>query len=67
MKRGDIFKSVYDGDVCLTLDIHKEEFQIDVIEEIIVYLHPKEGILERSLMKFNGELFVGMKKIEIID
>jgi len=71
MKPGDLFsiareiRSDLVRDLCLVLSIHTESLDGE-LERFVRYLHPSAGILERSYISFNGELYIGMRKVTLV-
>jgi len=73
MKPGDLFSIARDlrppgqhlCDLCLVLSIHTESLEGE-LERFVRYLHPSAGILERSYISFNGELYIGMRKVTLV-
>lgn len=71
MKPGDLFALPRElrfsdrNDLCLVLSIHTESLEGE-LERFVRYLHPTAGILERSYISFNGELYIGMRKVTLV-
>jgi len=71
MKPGDLFsiareiRSDLVRDLCLVLSIHTESLDGE-LERFVRYLHPSAGILERSYILFNGETYIGMRKVTLV-
>ena len=71
MKPGDLFLLPKElrfhdrNDLCLVLSIHTESLEGE-LERFVRYLHPTAGILERSYISFNGELYIGMRKVTLV-
>lgn len=71
MKPGDLFLLPKElrfsdrNDLCLVLSIHTESLDGE-LERFVRYLHPSAGILERSYIFFNGETYIGMRKVTLV-
>jgi hypothetical protein len=71
MKPGDLFfhevKLNHNDSptLCLVLSTHAESHEGE-LERFVRYLHPTAGILERSYIFFNGETYIGMRKVTLV-
>jgi hypothetical protein len=70
---GDMIRFFAHPHVCLVLGVRVERYEGEFTSEggedetIIKYLHPLSGVLERSLVYFNGRMYVGMKEVIAIE
>ena len=70
---GDLIRFFAHHHLCLVLEIRVERYEgtysVEGGEEerIIRYLHPLLGVMERSLVEFNGKLYVGMKEVVVMN
>ena len=54
--------SFEDGYLCVVLGVREVVYETDTLTNL-TFLHPVEGVVERALVYFNGDVFVGMRRI----